>query len=81
MYTYTIQTPQRFENPAQFGDIVIRANEDGSTLKLKDIATIELGASDYSVQTRLNGSPSIPIGVFLQSGANSLETASAIKKL
>ena len=80
MYTYTIQTPQRFENPAQFGDIVIRANEDGSTLKLKDIATIELGASDYSVQTRLNGSPSIPIGVFLQSGANSLETASAIKK-
>ncbi|MDD2888024.1 MAG: multidrug efflux RND transporter permease subunit [Aliarcobacter sp.] len=80
MYTYTIRTPQRFENPAQFGDIVIRANEDGSTLKLKDIATIELGASDYSVQTRLNGSPSIPIGVFLQSGANSLETAAAIKR-
>ncbi|MDY3201356.1 MAG: multidrug efflux RND transporter permease subunit, partial [Arcobacter sp.] len=80
MYTYTIRTPQRFENPAQFGDIVIRANEDGSTLKLKDITTIELGASDYSVQTRLNGAPSIPIGVFLQSGANSLETADAIKK-
>jgi multidrug efflux pump len=80
MYTYTIRTPQRFENPAQFGDIVIRANEDGSTLKLKDIATVELGASDYSVQTRLNGSPSIPIGVFLQSGANSLETAAAIKR-
>ncbi|BAK72930.1 efflux RND transporter permease subunit [Arcobacter sp. L] len=80
MYTYTIRTPQRFENPAQFGNIVIRANEDGSTLKLKDITTIELGASDYSVQTRLNGAPSIPIGVFLQSGANSLETADAIKK-
>ncbi len=80
MYTYTIRTPQRFENPAQFGNIVIRANEDGSTLKLKDIATVELGASDYSVQTRLNGSPSIPIGVFLQSGANSLETAAAIKR-
>lgn len=80
MYTYTIKTPQRFENPSQFGNIVIRANEDGSTLKLKDIATIELGASDYSVQTRLNSSPSIPIGVYLQSGANSLETADAIKK-
>ncbi|MGE4383999.1 MAG: efflux RND transporter permease subunit [Arcobacter sp.] len=80
MYTYTIRTPQRFENPSQFGNIVIRANEDGSSLKLKDIATIELGASDYSVQTRLNSSPSIPIGVFLQSGANSLETADAIKK-
>lgn len=80
MYTYTIRTPQRFENPAQFGNIVIRANEDGSTLKLKDIATIELGASDYSVTTRLNNAPSIPIGIFLQSGANALETADAIKK-
>ncbi|WP_419678359.1 efflux RND transporter permease subunit [Aliarcobacter lanthieri] len=80
MYTYTIQTPSRFENPTQFGNIVIRANEDGSSLKLKDVATIELGASDYSVTTRLNDAPSIPIGIFLQSGANSLETADAIKK-
>ena len=80
MYTYTIQTPQRFENPSQFGDIIIRANEDGSSLKLKDVANLELGASDYSVQTRLNNAPSIPIGIFLQSGANSLETADAIKK-
>ncbi len=80
MYTYTIQTPNRFEKPEQFGNIVIRASENGSSLRLKDIATIELGASDYSVQTRLNNSPSIPIGIFLQSGANSLETADAIKK-
>ncbi|AXH11062.1 efflux RND transporter permease subunit [Halarcobacter bivalviorum] len=80
MYTYTIQTPKRFENPSQFGDIVIRANEDGSTLKLKDVASIELGAADYSVETRLNNAPSIPIGIFLQSGANALETANAIKK-
>lgn len=80
MYTYTIQTPNRFENPTQFGDIVIRANEDGSSLRLKDIASIELGTSDYSVVTRLNNAPSIPIGIFLQSGANALETANAIKK-
>jgi multidrug efflux pump len=78
MYTYTIQTPKRFEDPAQFGNIIIRANEDGSSLKLKDVASIELGASDYSVQTRLNNAPSLPIGIFLQSGANSLETANAI---
>lgn len=80
MYTYTIQTPKRFEDPDQFGNIIIRANEDGSSLKLKDVATIELGASDYSVQTRLNNAASIPIGIFLQSGANSLETANAISK-
>lgn len=80
MYTYTIQTPKRFEDPRQFGDIIIRANENGSSLKLKDVATIELGSADYSVETRLNNAPSIPIGIFLQSGANSLETANAIKK-
>ncbi|NVJ52985.1 MAG: multidrug efflux RND transporter permease subunit [Campylobacteraceae bacterium] len=79
MYTYTIQTPKRFENPEQFGDIIIRANEDGSSLKLKDVATIELGAADYNVKTRLNNAASIPIGIFLQSGANALETADAIK--
>ncbi|WP_198305257.1 efflux RND transporter permease subunit [Arcobacter vandammei] len=80
MYTYTIQTPSRYENPTQFGNIIIRANEDGSSLKLKDVATVELGAADYSVVTRLNNAPSTPIGIFLQSGANSLETAQAIEK-
>jgi multidrug efflux pump len=80
MYTYTIQTPKRFEDPEQFGNIVIRTNENGSSLKLKDVANIELGASDYSVETRLNNSPSIPVGIFLQSGANALETSDAITK-
>lgn len=80
MYTYTIQTPKRFEDPKQFGEIVIRANEDGSSLKLKDVANIELGAGDYSVETRLNNAASIPIGIFLQSGANALETANAISQ-
>ncbi len=80
MYTYTIQTPKRFESPKQFGDIIIRANENGSSLKLKDVATIELGSGDYSVETRLNNAASIPVGIFLQSGANSLETANAIKQ-
>jgi multidrug efflux pump len=80
MYTYTIQTPKRFEDPEQFGNIVIRTNENGSSLKLKDVANIELGASDYSVETRLNNSPSIPVGIFLQSGANALETSDAISK-
>ena len=80
MYTYTIQTPSRFSNPNDFSNIIIKSNEDGSSLKLKDVASVELGASSYSVQTRLNNSPSLPIGVFLQSGANALSTAKAIKK-
>ncbi len=80
MYTYTIQTPDRFSDPKQFSNIVIKSNSDGSSLKLKDVASIELGAASYGVQTRLNNAPSIPIGVFLQSGANALNTADAIKK-
>lgn len=80
MYTYTIQTPDRFSDPSQFSNIVIKANEDGSSLKLKDVASVELGASDYSVQTKLNNAPSIPIGIFLQSGANALDTANAVKR-
>lgn len=80
MYTYTIQTPSRFSDPNDFSNIIIKSNEDGSSLKLKDVASVELGASSYSVQTRLNNSPSLPIGVFLQSGANALSTAKAIKK-
>lgn len=80
MYTYTIQTPNRFSDPSEFSNIVIRANEDGSSLRVKDVATVELGSSDYSVQTRLNNAPSIPIGVFLQSGANALDAAHSIKR-
>jgi len=80
MYTYTIKTPERFDNPEQFSNIIIRANPDGSTLKLKDIATIELGSNDYSMQTRLNNAPSMPMGVFLLSEANAINTANAVKK-
>ena len=80
MFTYTIQTPQRLSTPEQFSNIVIRANEDGSSLLLKDVATIELGSSSYDVVTKLNNAPAIPIGLFLQSGSNALETANAVKK-
>ena len=80
MFTYTIQTPQRLSSPEEFGQIIIRANEDGSALKLKDVATIELGSSSYDMFTKLNNAPAVPIGIFLQSGANALETAKAVKK-
>ena len=80
MFTYTIQTPQRLSSPEEFGQIIIRANEDGSSLKLKDVATIELGSSSYDMFTKLNNAPAVPIGIFLQSGANALETARAVKK-
>lgn len=79
MFTYTLQTQERMSTPEQFGNIIIKANEDGSALTLKDVATIELGAQSYNMTTELNNQPAIPIGIFLQSGANALETAKAVE--
>lgn len=80
MFTYTLQTPQRLSDPSEFANIIIKANEDGSALKLRDVATIELGSQSYDMKTKLNSSPAIPIGIFLQSGANAIETAKEVKK-
>ena len=62
----------------QFGDIVLRANTDGSTVKLRDVARIELGAQSYSTSARLNGKPSTGIGVQLSPTGNALATADLI---
>ncbi|MDD2789228.1 MAG: multidrug efflux RND transporter permease subunit [Sulfurimonas sp.] len=79
MFTYTIETPPRMNDPVQFSNIIIRSNEDGSALKLKDVATIELGAQSYDMKTKLNDAPAIPIGIFLQSEANAIETAREVR--
>ena len=78
--TYTIETPSRFSEPSQFSEIIIRANEDGSALKLKDVATIELGSQSYDMKTKLNNAPAVPVAVFLQSGANAIETAREVRE-
>jgi len=63
----------------QFGNIVLRANADGSAVRLKDVARIELGAQAYATQARLNGQPSTGIGVQLAPTGNALATAKAIR--
>jgi multidrug efflux pump len=80
MFTYTIETPSRFSEPSQFSEIVIRAKEDGSALKLKDVATIELGSQSYDMKNKLNNAPAVPVAVFLQSGANAIETAKEVRE-
>lgn len=80
MFTYTIETPSRMSDPSQFANIIIRANEDGSALRLKDVATIELGSKSYDIKTKLNNSPAIPMGIFLQSEANAIETAIEVRR-
>ncbi|GAP35504.1 efflux RND transporter permease subunit [Piscinibacter sakaiensis] len=64
----------------QFGEVVLRANADGSTVRLKDVARLELGAQSYSTSARLNGNPSTGIGVQLSPTGNALATAKAVKQ-
>src|SRR6185436_15385917 len=64
----------------QFGNIVLRANADGSAVHLRDVARIELGAQSYSTSARLNGKPSTGIGVQLSPTGNALATATAVRK-
>ena len=76
---YTVTTKGRLLGPEQFGNIVIRASGPRGVLYLKDVARIELGAQNYNVRTTLNGQSGIGIPIFMQSGANALDTANAIK--
>jgi multidrug efflux pump len=74
-----IVTKSRLSTPEEFGNIVVRANADGSMVRVKDVARVELGAEDYSVAARLDGQPASAIAVRLSPGANALETANAVK--
>ncbi len=77
----TITAQDRLQTPEQFRNIVIRANTDGSTLKLGDIARVELGAENYDYITRFNGQPASGVAISLATGANALETAAAVAEL
>ena len=69
---YTITTKGRLAEPEEFENIVVRANPDGSVLRLKDVARVELGSKDYEFIGRVNGKPATLVGIFLQPGANAL---------
>jgi len=75
---YTITTKGRLSEPAEFENIVVRANPDGSMLRLKDVARVELGSKDYEFLGRVNGKTAILVGIFLQPNANALATADRV---
>lgn len=76
--TYTIVAPGRFQTPQEFEEIILRANEDGTSLRLKDVATVELGSQTYEFNGSYNGKPAVPIGIFLSPGANAVATAKEV---
>lgn len=69
----------RLKDPEEFGNITLRVNSDGSQVRLKDVARIELGGENYNTVTKINGQDAAAIGIKLATGANALDTATAIK--
>ncbi|SNY62106.1 multidrug efflux RND transporter permease subunit AcrB [Pantoea sp. GL120224-02] len=69
----------RLTNTEEFGNIMLKVNQDGSQVRLRDVAKIELGGENYEIIARYNGKPASGIGVKLATGANALDTAKAVK--
>ena len=78
-FTYTVTTQGRFKDPKEFESVILRSDATGASLLLGDVARIELGAQDYSLVTSLNGQQNAAFGVYLQPGANALDTAEAVR--
>lgn len=79
-FTYTISSEGRFSEVEQFKDIILASSEVGGTLRLKDVAEVELGTKDYGFNATYNGSPAVPIGLYLAPGANALETVGQVRQ-
>ena len=80
-YTYTAIAQGRLVTEKQFGDIVVRENPDGSVVRLKDVARIELGAQVYSIAGRLNGEPAAVMAIYQLPGSNAIDAANDVKAL
>jgi multidrug efflux pump subunit AcrB len=71
----------RLQTPEEFGKILLKVQQDGSQVLLRDVARVELGAEDYSTVARYNGKPAAGIAIKLATGANALDTSRAVKEL
>ena len=80
-FTYSVLAQGRLTSPEEFGQVVLRENPDGGIVRVKDVARIELGAQDYSVQGRMNGKPSAIIAVYQLPGSNAVDAAAGVNKL
>src|SRR5689334_4769762 len=80
-FTYTVRAQGRLTSEQEFGEIVLRATPDGSVVRLRDVARIELGAQDYDIIGRLNGKPTAVLALYQLPGSNAIEAANDVKKL
>ena len=79
-FQMNVQTQGRLTTPEEFAAIVVRANPDGSVLRVGDVARVELGAANMDTESRLNGKPAVSIGLYLAPGANAVRTSAAVQK-
>ena len=79
-FQINLQTKGRLTTPEEFGAIVLRANPDGSVLRVRDVARVELGAANEDTISRLNGNPAITIGIYLSPGANAVATSARVAR-
>ncbi|MDR1982266.1 MAG: multidrug efflux RND transporter permease subunit [Holosporaceae bacterium] len=78
--SYLVVAPGRYSTVPEFENIILRANPDGTSLRLKDVADVELGSQSYDIMAKTGGRDAIPIMIFLSPGANALETAERVEK-
>ncbi|UGY18957.1 multidrug efflux RND transporter permease subunit [Bradyrhizobium septentrionale] len=78
-FQFNVQTQGRLTTSTQFGNIVLRANPDGSVLRIKDVARVEIGAQNMDSESRIDGNPGVPMGIYLAPGANAVTTAKAVQ--
>jgi HAE1 family hydrophobic/amphiphilic exporter-1 len=80
-FTYAVRAQGRLLSAEEFGQIVIRANTDGSILRLKDVARLDLGAQTYNLMGRYSGKPAAVVAVYQLPGSNAVEAAAGVRKL
>jgi HAE1 family hydrophobic/amphiphilic exporter-1 len=80
-FTYTVRAQGRLLSAEEFGQIIVRANPDGSVVRINDVARIELGSQTYSMQGRLDGSPAALVAIYQSPGSNAIDTFRGAKKL
>src|SRR6185437_7586877 len=79
-FTYSVQAQGRLSSAEQFGNILLRVNPDGSALRLKDVARIELGAQTYNLTGRYNGKPSAILAIYQLPGSNAVQAAENVRQ-
>src|SRR5690242_17744659 len=80
-YTYAVLAQGRLSTPEEFGNVIVRETPNGGTVRVKDVARVQLGTQDYSMMCRLNGKPAAGIAVYQLPGSNAVQTVEGVQKL